>query len=469
MYVALRQEKYTLCVFSYYWRMVKEFIDKKIALLWYGLEWASTLAFLRRQGVSDNQITVLDKKSLTDVPPGIMSVSGEHYLDWLEAYDIVFKTPGITKYMIEQARWDAVQLDRSRFTSQTQYFFDHYEGTVIGVTGTKGKSTTVSLILEMLRHAGKDVVLVGNVGTPVLDALDFNAPPEIVVYELSSFMLDALHTFTIDIWVFTSLYSTHTYEHGGYEPYVQAKFRLLTHATHCLIGSQLQEVTHDLPSFTSAIAGKQILWYGQTWTYTFADGFFWKEWHQLFSDQDMRLLGIHNRYNACCLLGVCDLLHLPYTFAQQALESFSWLEHRIEFVGTYGDIDRYNDAIATTPQATLAAIETFGDRLGTIFLWWSEGEYDFTQVAQALQTYQVRNVILFPDTWSRIRPLLNDTTISVLETRSMEEAVQFAYAHTLPGYVVLLSCGSPSFSLRSGYKEKWTQFKQSIVKFSHQS
>ncbi|MBP7847907.1 hypothetical protein KA013_01650 [Patescibacteria group bacterium] len=94
---------------------------------------------------------------------------------------------------------------------------------------------------EMLLQAGKKSILVGNVGKPVLEEIDFENPPEIVVYELSSFMIDALNEFHVDIAIFTSLYPTHTKEHGGYEPYIQAKFRLLAHADHLLIGSQLVE------------------------------------------------------------------------------------------------------------------------------------------------------------------------------------------------------------------------------------
>lgn len=160
--------------------------------------------------------------------------TGEDYLTTLDEYDIIFKTPGLTKYMIEQET-GRTDINRSRFTSQTQYFFDTYTGQVIGVTGTKGKSTTVSLLQEMLLAAGKKSMLVGNVGKPVLDEIDFSNPPDLVVYELSSFMIDALGEYHVDIAIFTTLNATHTKEHGGYEPYIAAKFSLLAHADHLLV------------------------------------------------------------------------------------------------------------------------------------------------------------------------------------------------------------------------------------------
>lgn len=444
--------------------MVKEFTDKEIAILWFGLEGRSTLAFLRRHGVNESKITLLDKKSWEELPEGIKSIIWETYLSDIDNYDLIFKTPWITKYMIEQET-NRTDIDRSRFTSQTQYFFDHYRWTVIWVTGTKGKSTTVSLLNEMLLLAGREVALVWNVGQPVLDVIDFASPPAIVIYELSSFMIDALNQFHLDIGVFTSLFATHTKEHGGYEAYIWAKFRLLAHAKHLLIWSQLKEIVSNHPMFVEATVNKPIVWYGKEGTYRFEKGSFYKENLELFGDDGMKLLGVHNRYNACALFGVCDFLGIDYAYVQQALHRFAGLEHRIEFVGNYGDIDRYNDAIATTPQATVAAVETFWSRLWTIFLWWSEGEYEFDELVQLLESTGVENIILFPDTWKRIKNLINPQKHTIYETTSLEEAVAYAFQHTPKWKVALLSCGSPSFSLWSGFKEKWMRFKDAIHTF----
>ncbi len=444
--------------------MVKEFTGKQIAILGFGLEGKSTLDFLRGHGVEDAYITLLDKKSIDDAS-WLRTVAWPNYLSSLDSFDLIFKTPGITKHMIEEET-GRTDIDRSRFTSQTEYFFANYKGTVIWVTWTKWKSTTVSLLQEMLLLAGKKSVLVGNVGKPVLEEIDFNNPPEIVVYELSSFMIDALNDFHVDIAIFTSLYPTHTKEHGGYEPYIQAKFRLLAHADHLLIGSQLVEAAGNNKWFFEATNGKEIIRYGQEGTYTFSDWYFRKYSDKIFSDELMKILGVHNRYNACALLGVCDILQLPYTHAEEALNTFTGLEHRIEYVGTYKDILWFNDAIATTPQATVAAIETFGTQLDTIFLGGIEWEYQFEELVKTLEKYEVSNIVLFPDTWVRIKALLNSEKHTIFETRSMEEGVDFAYKNTFPGKVALLSCGSPSFSLWSGYKEKWGKFKEAIIKYA---
>lgn len=112
---------------------------------------------------------------------------------------------------------------------------------MIGVTGTKGKSTTSSFIYEMLKNADKNVVLAGNVGKPVLDQIDFAMPPEIVVYELSSFMVESLDDFVCDVGILTTLIPVHIKEHGDYERYVAAKIKLLQHSRHAFVGTQARE------------------------------------------------------------------------------------------------------------------------------------------------------------------------------------------------------------------------------------
>jgi UDP-N-acetylmuramoylalanine--D-glutamate ligase len=150
------------------------------------------------------------------------------------------------------------------------------------------------------------------------------------------------------------------------------------------------------------------------------------------------------------------------------LQQFDGLEHRIELVGTYGWIIRYNDAIATTPQATMAAIESFGEQVDTLFYGGIEGEYDHSWVAELIVKYDIQNLVLFPDTWSTLKELLTTNytlhTTNVLHTRSMEQAVDRAAKHTKKWALALLSCGSPSFSCWTSFKEKGSLFKEFVTK-----
>lgn len=428
-----------------------------LGILWFAREGRSTYRFLRSHGIAPSQITLYDEATtLQDLPSGSHAYLWPLDADKLLSHDHIFVAPGLTLYMLEQKLGKtALHLLLPKLTSQTQYFFDHYQGIVIGITGTKGKSTISTLTYLMLQAAGKSVQLVGNVGKPVLDEIDRTTPPDIVVYELSSFMLEKLQHAKCTLGVLNTLYPAHTKEHWTHEAYVAAKVKLLDMSDTALVGAQVvEQLNISLP--------KQSYLYGKTGKRTFQNWIFYEEQHSLFTDQQVLLLGEHNRENICAVIGVCMLLDIDLTHLQSVLSTFSGLEHRIEYVGRYNDIIWYNDAIATTPQATIAAIETFQDKLDTIFLGGSEGNYDFSGVVQLLTKYKVKNIVLFPDTGTRIKTLLDPSQHTIFETKSMQEAVQRASQVTQKNKVALLSCGSPSFSLRSSYTEKGQLFKQYV-------
>ncbi len=332
-------------------------MNESVALLGYGIEGQSTLRRLRRQGINPAHISILDASPDTSVPDDVQAHLENKYLETLESYDHIFISPGITQHrLLEQS--SLTTLPREKITNQTQVFFDRCTLPIIGVTGTKGKSTTVSLITHMLEHTGMRVLLAGNVGTPVLDYIDDLESYDIVVYELSSYQLEALHDFSLDIGVFTSLYSAHTQEHGGYDTYVHAKQKLLAASKTLFVSQQAAELLENLPVHAQM--------YGATGTYHFTENNFYAGNTVVGSDADMLLVGLHNRHNACVLRGIADTLDIDHTHIAHTLQHFSALEHRLEYVGTYNNILRYNDAIATTPQATMAAIDSFGDRVDTL-------------------------------------------------------------------------------------------------------
>lgn len=434
------------------------FTNKNIGILGFGREGKSIYTFLIKHDISPTQIVIYDERAhIAELPVGVATHLGPFSADKLLKHDSIFVSPWLTLHMLAEKIWrENLALLTPKLTSQTQYFFDQYKWMVIWVTGTKGKSTISTLIYLMLKEAGKQVQLVGNIGKPVLDEIDLTNPPEIVVYELSSFMLEKLNKAHIHIGIINTLYPAHTKEHGSHDDYVAAKLKVLKMSDTALIGTQAAEIidTKKIP--------QNSFFYGKTGKWTFHDGQFFESDKQLFTDQDILLLGEHNRHNICAVIGVCQSLNIDLVHLQTVLKTFTGLEHRIEHVGTYGWIDRYNDAIATTPQATIAAIETFKDELETIFLGGSEGNYEFSWVTALLEKYHIKNVILFPDTWPRIKELLDNTKYNIFETRSMQEAVQRAAQVTGKNKVALLSCGSPSFSLRSSYTEKGRLFKEAV-------
>ncbi len=439
--------------------------QEKIAILWYGLEGQSTYRFLRAQWISAEVITILDKNEQLTTPEWCKSQLWTSYLDNLEQYTLIWRAPGITTTLIEQVTQKSTA--SLPFTSQTEYFLHHYTGKIIGITWTKGKSTISMLTYLALQDAGKNVLLAGNVGKPVLDLIDRDNPPEIVVYELSSFMIESVFTRwrgrKIDIAIFNTLYSTHTKEHGGYEAYARAKLLLLQHSHHALLWTQAASVISE--QFPDISIPQNTELYGKHWPYSRHDAQFRRHEKQLFTDESMLLVGEHNRENACAVVGICSLLDIDLSHLQNVLRSFWWLEHRLEFVGTYQQIDRYNDAIATTPQATCAALDSFWSKIDTLFYGGILGEYDHQLVADKIRDYSIRNLILFPDTGELLFAFLDAEVkqkVNVLYTRSMHDAVVWAAEHTTPWSIALLSCWSPSFSVWSGFVEKGNLFKQEV-------
>lgn len=236
--------------------------------------------------------------------------TGAGYLAHLQDYEVIIRSPGITDLLMQNELLDSKirELIAPRLTNQTQLFFDMYQGTVIGITGTKGKSTISMLTYLLLKEAGKDVVLAGNGGQPVLEQIDFASPPDYVVYELSSFMLAGLMHAKIQIGIRNTLYPTHLAEHGSRQEYVLAKARLFSFADTVLLGSQVVDVLQNEFPTTLQNHKTQVITYGHSGRYTYHTGQFWSDNQLLAGGETVRLVGEHNRYNVCALYGVADIL-----------------------------------------------------------------------------------------------------------------------------------------------------------------
>ncbi len=424
-----------------------ETTGKKIAILGFGREWASTLRYLLDQWVDSGSITILDKNTITIVPEGIMKRLWGDYLDNLDQYDILVGSPGISPYLPEIAPY------RSHLTSQSAIFFERYQGRVIGVTATKGKSTTSTLIAEVIWAAGISVELVGNIGKPVLDCIDFDHPPEYVVYELSSYMLEYCRP-RCYISVLGNIYPDHLWYHEGFENYRDAKLSILQGATYRVIGSQVQEYIETIPTETTIIPDSNGYHIHDNELYQ------WDTW--LMKIRDIQIIGEHNARNILSVFAVGHILGISTETIRNTCSTFRGLPHRLEYIWTFRAIRFYDDAISTTPESTLAGISALSGQVDTIFLGGEDRGYDFTELAKVLEKESIRNIVLFPDTGARILPLLDPEKFHIFETRSMEAAVKFAFDHTRPWSICLLSTASPSYSLWKNFEEKWDLFQKYI-------
>ena len=266
---------------------------------------------------------------------------------------------------------------------------------------------------------------------------------EIFVVELSSYQLDDME-FSPDIAVITNLFPEHMDYHKGVENYYVAKKNIINfqnswnYFIYNRDDEKLRKWAKDSKAINIPFGGKKIS-----------------------EKMDTKLLGGHNQKNIEAALAVAHVLKISDKITKRAIKNFQPLSHRLELVGKFKGIKFYDDAISTTPQSTIAALEAIPN-VKTIFLGGEDRGYDFLQLEKELGKYKIENIVLFPESGKRI--LKSKKNFRILETKSMKKAVEFAYKYTPKGSACLLSTASPSYSLWKNFEEKGDEFKKAIRK-----
>lgn len=400
--------------------------NKRILILGYGKEGRATEYFLKHM-LHGAQITVADQKL------------NEDYLSYQNKADVVVKTPGIAKRFVDKP-----------YTTATNIFFELCKGTIIGVTGSKGKSTTASLIYAILQYAGKRVFLVGNIGVPALQQLiRENTSETIWVYEMSSYQLDDC-MYSPHISVITNLFPEHMDYHETIENYYRAKLRIAHYAKesdYVIYPKENSEIPKRLKTKATIIQydGSQ---------------------NNLYTTS---LLGQHNRLNISASHEVAKLFFLDEKTIATAISNFHGLPHRMEFIGKCDTISFYDDAISTSPQSTIYALQSF-PKVGCIFLGGQDRGYDFSGLIQLIIEKQIQTLVFFPQSGQVIKKQLAHKraldTYHILETKDMKEAVAYAFLHTPRNTVCLLSTASPSYSVWKNFEEKGDLFQNCIKEYA---
>lgn len=402
---------------------------KRILVLGFGLEGQASLAFLKKY-VPDAIIDTADRR----VDP--------EYLEKQRGYDLVIKTPGIPKERVTRP-----------YTTATNIFFANVKGMVIGVTGSKGKSTTSSLIYAILKKAGKKAHLVGNIGNPALLELSLgNTKDDVYVFELSSYQLDDI-SYAPHIAVMTNFFPEHMDYHGSLAAYWETKKRIVVYQTasdyfvYHPRYPQIAALAKDIRSI--AVPAPDDL---------------------PIADCDIPLLGLHNRENTQLAVAVARILNIEDKTIQRAIASFVPLPHRLQNVGTYNGITYYDDAISTTPESTIRAIESFPN-VGAILLGGQNRGYNFMGLAREIARRKIPVLVLFPDSGAAIAKAIQEVGYipeAMLETSDMHEAVQFIYHRAPRPSVCLLSTASPSYSVWKNFEEKGDVFQKFVKEIGAQ-
>lgn len=439
--------------------------SSKIAILGFGKEWKASMDFLIRLGFSG--ITILDiqtPKNITEIPKEILYIFWNEYLDTLSEFDLIIKSPGISPYQ------EKILPHRDKLISQTQIFFEYYQGKLIGITGTKWKSTVASLTYKALVQAGFNTKLVWNIGTPVLQEIDVleEETYDYIVYELSSYMLEGFCP-PVFIGYINNIHECHLDWHTHIDIYTQAKYNILKKCEYGIVHNSLSWGDISFPSSQG---------------YSYKDHVFYKNESAFIDDSAVSLLWEHNRVNICWVLTILEKI-IPdtdrlRTIIQSTLQNFSPLAHRLEHVGIFHDISFVDDGIAVTPEATIAAIKSLEWSVQTLLTWWKDIGMDQATLEETIAQSEISHLVLFPDTWYSLFSeettsyppeevfefLLHWRTITAIKTTHMKTAIDFCFQYTSKDKTVLLSSAAQSYSLWKSFEEKWEQYTHYIKTYA---
>lgn len=420
----------------------------KIALLGYGIEGESAYQYLKNVH-SDAEFVVYDQaeEPKNTLPEGIVFVGGVQDFYNIDA-DLVVRTPAI--------RPDSITT-RGEVTSVTQLFFDACPAPIIGVTGSKGKGTTSSLIASILRAGGYTVHLVGNIGDPSLDVLATIEEDHMVVYELSSFQLWDLKK-SPHVAVVLMIEPDHMDVHADMDEYVQAKANIVAHqrledivvynAKNTFstdIAQSAKSAKVPYPSFEHAHVDDNAFYYGTK---------------ELCPVDALSLAGRHNRDNACAAIAAVWTWVQDGKLIAEGLQAFHGLPHRLAFVREVGGVEYYDDSIATTPGSAIAALNAFPQPKVLILGGASKGA-DFKDLAEAVADSNMRRVIIMGQEADVIAAELDKAGVEsycMMREATMRDVVSRAEEVAEPGDVVILSPACASFGMFKNYKDRGEQF-----------
>lgn len=449
----------------------KQLKGKKVAFIGAGVSHRELIAQFCEKGA---QVTLCDKKAqAADFGGyaaqlqkfGVRLSLGEQYLDGLQGQEMIMRTPGFEYFTpaLQQAKKAG-----SLVTSEMELFFELCPCKIYAVTGSDGKTTTTTLISEMLKAAGKTVWLGGNIGRALLPIVGEVSPEDVAVVELSSFQLISM-THSPDVAVVTNVTPNHLDHHKDMQEYIDAKRNILLYqkpGSKAVLGYH-NDITRGMEK---DVAGRR-LWF--TRHERVADGACLNENGELclaengvltpvLPMRDIRIPGLHNVENVLAAMAAVAGEVSPAVMARTARE-FGGVEHRIELVRELDGVRWYNDSIASSPTRTIAGLRSFAQKLIII-----AGGYDknipYAPLAPEIIAH-VKTLILMGATGPKIEKAVREhpdfaqSGLSILHAADMEEAVQLARKAAQPGDVVSLSPASASFDLYANFEERGRHFK----------
>lgn len=416
--------------------------NKNICILGFGKEGKSTYEFINKY-VKNKTLTIIDENIEVCIDNANV-IKSQITKELLTGYDFIFKSPGIS--------FKNIDVTGLNVTSQLDIFLSVAKENVIAVTGTKGKSTTSSLIYKVLKDQKVDAYLLGNIGTPIFEKISNFSKNTKCVIECSSHQLEFVRR-SPHISLILNLYPEHLDHYNSLSDYYKSKINICKFQSEddyliCNLENEkyISEVT-KLKSNTVVINKCVVV----------ENNYVMYNDEKLYNINDKRLLlGDHNLKNIEFVLSVAKILKLDMNKASASINSFSGLEHRMEFVGVYENIKFYNDSICTIPQAAINCCEALKD-VDTLIIGGMNRGIDYSLLVDYINKSNITNIVCLPLTGHELLPLINKKTYKV---DTMKEAAEVSLKVTLKNKSAVLSPAAPSYGYFKNFEDRGLQFKK---------
>ncbi len=432
-----------------YQQLIDFFKNKTVLILGFGREGKATLNFLRKH-YPDRKFYIADKNAVTLDDKNVQLICGENYLDCINDFDIVMQSPGISLR-------DVQIKDGTTVTGEMDLFLRFVPCKKIGITGTKGKSTTTTLTYRMLQAGGVPSMIMGNIGTPVFECID-EVIGKVAVIEMSCHQLEFAKA-SPDIAIFTNAYPEHLDHYNGFEGYIGAKLNIVRYQDEngLFISSAdqpLEEIVGGLDFVKSArkkISCKAYetdeFFKSLTTLSEFLPGE--NQWQDIFfAATAAREFGVSNEA------------------IEEAVRGFGGIPHRLEKFNVRNGISFYDDAIATIPHAVLSNVKSLGN-VGTLIIGGMDRGLDYSEFIDGLMAAPIDNLICMPETGYTIADSLiqKGCTLNVVKCETLEQAVAKSFELTQSGKACLLSPAAASYNRYKNFEEKGNAFKRLVAEF----
>lgn len=438
-----------------YNKILEHLKNKKIAIVGFGREGKSTYKFIRKY-LNNQELEILDgNEKLLELNEELKNdknlkiITGKNYLDNLEKYDLIIKSPGVKFKDLDISKFE------DKITSQLGLTLDFYKQNVIGITGTKGKSTTTSLIFKVLKDQGYDAYLLGNIGIPIFDYIEkFNENSKLVI-EMAALQLEYVKT-SPHIGIILNLFEEHLDFFKSKEHYFLAKLNMFKYQDNSDYGlytssnETLDKYVQNGNYITNLIDINK--------EFKIENNYIIYDNKKIYdSNSERLLLGKHNLTNIMFVLRLSELLKLDLQKTINTINQFKPLEHRMEYVATINGVKYYNDAIATIPEATINCVEALKD-VDTIIFGGMDRGIDYNDLIDFFNKSKIKNFICMPDTGYKIGKEIKSKNVYMVET--LEDAVKKAKEVTKN--ICVMSPAASSYNAFKNFEEKGRIYKELV-------